>query len=81
MMMESDGQGIEIVCQTVAHRPSIVVLYEDTFNWLSKMCLERMRQAAPDVRRSQEPGNASAYIPLTRGHRIDPMRPAPALLN
>ncbi len=30
----------------LAHRPSIVVLYEDTFNWLSKMCLERMRQAA-----------------------------------
>jgi anaerobic magnesium-protoporphyrin IX monomethyl ester cyclase len=27
-------------------RPSIVVLYEDNFNFLSKMCLTRMRQAA-----------------------------------
>lgn len=28
------------------HRPSVVVLYEDNFNFLSKMCLARMRQAA-----------------------------------
>jgi anaerobic magnesium-protoporphyrin IX monomethyl ester cyclase len=27
-------------------RPSIVVLYEDNFNFLSKMCLARMREAA-----------------------------------
>jgi anaerobic magnesium-protoporphyrin IX monomethyl ester cyclase len=28
------------------HRPSVVVLYEDNFNFLSKMCLTRMRAAA-----------------------------------
>ncbi|MET0578147.1 MAG: radical SAM protein [Ilumatobacteraceae bacterium] len=28
------------------HRPRIVVLYEDNFNFLSKMCLLRMREAA-----------------------------------
>jgi radical SAM superfamily enzyme YgiQ (UPF0313 family) len=28
-----------------AHRPAIVALYEDSFNWLNKMCLGRMRQA------------------------------------
>ena len=28
------------------HRPSVVVLYEDSFNWLNKMCLARMRSAA-----------------------------------
>jgi anaerobic magnesium-protoporphyrin IX monomethyl ester cyclase len=28
------------------HRPSVAVLYEDSFNYLSKMCLLRMRQAA-----------------------------------
>ena len=28
------------------HRPSVVVLYEDNFNFLSKMCLTRMREAA-----------------------------------
>lgn len=27
------------------HQPKIVVFYEDSFNWLSKMCLTRMRQA------------------------------------
>jgi anaerobic magnesium-protoporphyrin IX monomethyl ester cyclase len=29
-----------------AHRPRLAVLYEDNFNYLSKMCLLRMRQAA-----------------------------------
>ena len=29
-----------------AHRPGVAVLYEDSFNYLSKMCLLRMRQAA-----------------------------------
>ena len=28
------------------HRPQIVVLFEDNFNFLSKMCLTRMREAA-----------------------------------
>src|SRR5213079_1956355 len=28
------------------HRPAYAVLYEDNFNYLSKMCLLRMRQAA-----------------------------------
>lgn len=28
------------------HRPRVVALYEDNFNFLSKMCLTRMRQAA-----------------------------------
>jgi radical SAM superfamily enzyme YgiQ (UPF0313 family) len=27
------------------HQPRIVVFYEDSFNWLSKMCLSRMREA------------------------------------
>ncbi|MBI4551558.1 MAG: B12-binding domain-containing radical SAM protein [Candidatus Latescibacteria bacterium] len=29
-----------------AHQPRFVVLYEDSFNYLSKMCLTRMREAA-----------------------------------
>src|SRR6202158_6212807 len=28
------------------HRPKLVVFYEDNFNFLSKMCLTRMREAA-----------------------------------
>src|SRR6476660_3715567 len=29
-----------------AHRPRFAVIYEDSFNYLSKMCLTRMREAA-----------------------------------
>ncbi len=28
------------------HEPAVAVLYEDSFNYLSKMCLRRMRTAA-----------------------------------
>ncbi len=31
------------------HRPRIVVVYEDNFNFLSKMCLTRMREVAYDI--------------------------------
>jgi anaerobic magnesium-protoporphyrin IX monomethyl ester cyclase len=31
------------------HRPRIAVIYEDSFNYLSKMCLLRMRHAALDM--------------------------------
>ena len=30
-------------------RPQLVLLYEDSFNFLSKMCLERMRQACCEM--------------------------------
>lgn len=35
-----------------ASRPRLVVLQEDNFNFLSKMCLDRMRQAALNIVRS-----------------------------
>jgi radical SAM superfamily enzyme YgiQ (UPF0313 family) len=31
------------------HRPKVVVVYEDNFNFLSKMCLTRMREVAYDI--------------------------------
>ena len=31
------------------HRPRLAVIYEDSFNYLSKMCLLRMREAALDM--------------------------------
>ena len=35
------------ILQTIeAHRPRVVVIYDDQFNYLTKMCLERMRIAA-----------------------------------
>jgi len=43
MLAESEdewGQALD------SHRPRFAVLYEDNFNYLSKMCLLRMRQAA-----------------------------------
>src|SRR5262245_19009445 len=43
--MLSDGEH-EFKQALQRHRPRVVVLHEDTFNFLSKMCLSRMRDAA-----------------------------------
>ena len=43
MLAESEA---EWVAALEAHQPQFAVLYEDSFNYLSKMCLLRMRQAA-----------------------------------
>jgi radical SAM superfamily enzyme YgiQ (UPF0313 family) len=36
---------LDIVPLLKEHQPRAVVFYEDSFNWLSKMCLSRMREA------------------------------------
>ncbi len=36
----------EILDSLSEHKPEIVVIYDDSFNYLTKMCLSRMRQAA-----------------------------------
>src|SRR6476469_4171576 len=43
--MLSDGEE-EFARTLERERPHFVVLYEDSFNFLSKMCLSRMREAA-----------------------------------
>ncbi len=43
MLAESEE---EIVVPLSKHRPSLVILYDDSFNYLTKMCLSRMRDAA-----------------------------------
>jgi anaerobic magnesium-protoporphyrin IX monomethyl ester cyclase len=43
--MLSDGED-EFVRALDQHQPRVVALYEDSFNFLSKMCLSRMREAA-----------------------------------
>ena len=43
MLAESEA---EWVTALETHQPKFAVLYEDSFNYLSKMCLLRMRQAA-----------------------------------
>jgi radical SAM superfamily enzyme YgiQ (UPF0313 family) len=36
----------EIIPYLIEHTPKIVVIYDDDFNYLTKMCLRRMREAA-----------------------------------
>ncbi|MBI3578136.1 MAG: radical SAM protein [Ignavibacteriales bacterium] len=36
----------EIIASIKTHRPKLVVIYDDCFNYLTKMCLTRMREAA-----------------------------------
>src|SRR5574341_1775759 len=48
MLAESEDEWLQAL---VKHRPRFAVLYEDNFNYLSKMCLLRMRQAAFDMLR------------------------------
>jgi anaerobic magnesium-protoporphyrin IX monomethyl ester cyclase len=39
----------DFAASVAAHRPAVVVLFEDNFNFLSKMCLTRMREAALEM--------------------------------
>jgi anaerobic magnesium-protoporphyrin IX monomethyl ester cyclase len=43
-MLDEDTSGFEQALRR--SRPDVVVLYDDVFNWFTKMCLGRMRQAA-----------------------------------
>ena len=43
MLAESEQDIVPLIKQ---HQPSIVVLYDDDFNYLTKMCLTKMREAA-----------------------------------
>jgi len=43
-------------------RPAYAVLYEDNFNYLSKMCLSRMRQAALGMVRSARASGATVVV-------------------
>ena len=40
------GNENEIIRHLDSNRPRIVVIYDDDFNYLTKMCLKRMREAA-----------------------------------
>ncbi|MBI4428931.1 MAG: radical SAM protein [Ignavibacteriales bacterium] len=41
----------EIISALHSHKPKLVVIYDDQFNYLTKMCLSRMRQAAFEMTR------------------------------
>src|SRR5215831_7775260 len=43
-MLEDPQRGFPVAL--AQHQPRVVVIYEDNFNFLSKMCLTRMREVA-----------------------------------
>jgi anaerobic magnesium-protoporphyrin IX monomethyl ester cyclase len=43
-MLDDDTSGFSAALD--AARPDVLVLYDDSFNWFTKMCLSRMREAA-----------------------------------
>ena len=54
-MLNDPGEGFAEALRT--HRPKIVAIYEDDFNFLTKMCLTRMRQVAWQmIERAREAG-------------------------
>lgn len=46
-MLEDPSKGLPALL--AMHRPQIVAVYEDDFNFLSKMCLTRMREVAREI--------------------------------
>src|SRR5271169_5033176 len=44
------------------HRPKIVVVYEDNFNFLSKMCLTRMRDVAYHILETSHRAGATVLV-------------------
>ncbi len=43
------------------HRPKIVAVYEDDFNFLSKMCLTRMREVAWEIAKASRATGAVCH--------------------
>ena len=59
--MLADGvEDFEASLQTT--RPDVVVLYEDNFNFLTKMCLGRMREAACQMIAAARAGGARVIV-------------------
>jgi anaerobic magnesium-protoporphyrin IX monomethyl ester cyclase len=57
---------IGFATKLVEHRPKVVAVYEDDFNFLSKMCLTRMREVAWDMAKA-----AHAVGAITIAHGSD----------
>jgi anaerobic magnesium-protoporphyrin IX monomethyl ester cyclase len=59
-MLDDDITGFEAALRRVA--PTLVVIYDDTFNWFTKMCLGRMREAALAMTRQARAAGARVII-------------------
>src|ERR1700689_2538758 len=54
--------GKEFEAARAQHRPTLVVVYEDNFNFLSKMCLTRMREVAFQILAASQKVGATVVI-------------------
>jgi anaerobic magnesium-protoporphyrin IX monomethyl ester cyclase len=54
--------GIEFQAALEQHRPKLVVVYEDNFNFLSKMCLTRMREVAFQILEFSQSAGATVLV-------------------
>ena len=59
-MLNDPEAGFEAALQQ--HKPRIVVIFEDNFNFLSKMCLTRMREVAYDIRETSSRAGATVLV-------------------
>jgi radical SAM superfamily enzyme YgiQ (UPF0313 family) len=59
-MLNDPAEGFRLALEK--HRPRIVVVYEDNFNFLSKMCLTRMREVAYDILDASREAGAVAIV-------------------
>ena len=59
-MLDDDISGFEAALRRVA--PTLVVIYDDVFNWFTKMCLGRMREAALAMTRQARAAGARVII-------------------
>jgi radical SAM superfamily enzyme YgiQ (UPF0313 family) len=59
-MLEDPERGFPVAL--ARHRPRIVAIYEDNFNFLSKMCLTRMRQVAYSMLEAARSGGATVLV-------------------
>jgi anaerobic magnesium-protoporphyrin IX monomethyl ester cyclase len=61
--LDDDTSGFAAVLKRAA--PAVLVLYDDVFNWFTKMCLSRMREAALDMVRQ---ARAAGVRVVVSGH-------------
>ena len=59
-MLDDDITGFEAALRRFA--PTLVVIYDDVFNWFTKMCLGRMREAALAMTRQARAAGARVII-------------------
>ena len=59
-MLNDPEQGFQQALEE--HQPRIVVVYEDNFNFLTKMCLTRMREVAYSILESSQRAGAAVVV-------------------